>query len=152
MNPNGHVRVVTAIVERHGKYLITRRRLTATLAGPWAFPGCRVKPGESDETTLEREVRDQLGVDVKVGAMKAHRTRYYTGYSVDFVSYETSLASEQHPCALHVADFRWVAPGELDQYPFPAADQPTADLLHGIKGYRAGGTAATTTTGREVEP
>jgi 8-oxo-dGTP diphosphatase len=152
MESNNHIRVITAIIERHGQYLITQRRLAGTLAGLWEFPGGKVEPGESDETTLEREIRERLGVDVKVGPMKAHRTHHYAGYSVDLVSYETTIAPEQNPRVLGVADFRWVAPGELDQYPFPVADQATTDLLLGIKLARAGETSETMTSDGRLEP
>jgi 8-oxo-dGTP diphosphatase len=152
MESNRHIRVITAIIERHGQYLITQRRLAGTLAGLWEFPGGKVEPGESDETTLERELQERLGVDVKVGPIKAHRTHHYTGYSVDLVSYETSIVPEQNPRALRVANFRWVAPGELDQYPFPPADQPTTDLLLGIKPDRAGETVATVISEGGLEP
>jgi 8-oxo-dGTP diphosphatase len=133
MESNRHLRVATAIIERQGRYLITQRRVAGTLAGLWEFPGGKVETGETDETALERAIRERLGVDAKVGRMRAHRTHHYTGYSVDLVTYETGIPPEQNPRALGVADFRWVAPRELDQYPFPPADQPTTDLLLGIK-------------------
>jgi 8-oxo-dGTP diphosphatase len=124
---------VTAIIEQQGRFLITQRRMAGTLAGLWEFPGGKVESGDTDEQTLGRVIRERLGVDVKMGRMRAHRTHHYTGYSVDWVTYETHILSEQDPRALGVADLRWVAPGELDQYPFPPADQPTMDLLLGIK-------------------
>jgi 8-oxo-dGTP diphosphatase len=131
-NPNRNLRVATAIIEQQGRYLITQRHLAGTLAGLWEFPGGKVETGETDETALEREIRERLGVDVKVGCMRAHRTHHFIGYSVDLVTYETSILPEQNPRALGVADFRWVAPGELDQYPFPPADQFSTDVLLGI--------------------
>jgi 8-oxo-dGTP diphosphatase len=136
-----HVRVVTAVVERQGRYLITQR-LSAVLPGLWQFPSGKVEPGEDDETALKREMLERVGVDVNVGQMRAHRTHYYAGYAVDHVLYEASIASNQEPRCLDVADFRWVSAEELEEYPFPPADQATTDVLFGLPRQQAAERAA----------
>src|SRR6266568_4808816 len=57
---NRIVRVVAAVIERDGKYLITQRRDEAVLPGLWEFPGGKVEEGESDAAALHREVADAL--------------------------------------------------------------------------------------------
>src|SRR5688500_19230897 len=81
-SPTPHVRVVAAVIERDGKYLITQRRSTAVLPGLWEFPGGKVEPGESDEHALRRELRERVGVDVEVKGRMAHRLHRYDGYAV----------------------------------------------------------------------
>jgi 8-oxo-dGTP diphosphatase len=124
--------VVAAVIERDGKYLITQRRKTAVLPGLWEFPGGRVEAGENDEAALRREVLERLGVKVVVKGRIASRRHDYEGYSVDLNLYQTELEPGEKPTALRVADFRWVASGEFEKYPFPAADQATTDLLLGL--------------------
>jgi hypothetical protein len=51
---------------------------------------------------------------------------------VDLVLYRASIAPSQEPRAIRVADVRWVAAQELENYAFPPADQATTDLLLGI--------------------
>ena len=60
------IRVVAALVERDGRYLITQRRENAVLPLLWDFPGGRVEEGESDEAALAREVGERLGANVEV--------------------------------------------------------------------------------------
>ena len=43
------VEVVAAVVERNGRYLITRRLEGTHLAGLWEFPGGKILPGEEPE-------------------------------------------------------------------------------------------------------
>jgi 8-oxo-dGTP diphosphatase len=132
-SPTPHVRVVAAVIERDGKYLITQRRSTAVLPGLWEFPGGKVEPGESDEHALRRELRERVGVDVEVKGRMAHRLHRYDGYSVELNLYQTNILAGQEPQALRVNDVRWVASSEFENYPFPAADQATMDLLLGFK-------------------
>ena len=50
------VRVVAAVIERDGRYLITQRRKSVVLPLLWEFPGGRVESGETDSDALRREV------------------------------------------------------------------------------------------------
>ncbi len=127
------IRLVAAVIERDGRYLITQRRSTAVLPGMWEFPGGRVEDGESDEQALSRELHERLGTEVEVKARMAHRIHHYHGYSVDLNLYQTSIQAGQEPQALRVAEVRWVPSNEFENYPFPAADQATTDLLLGFR-------------------
>lgn len=131
--PGRTLRVVAAVINRTGRYLITQRRTSAVLAGLWEFPGGRVEDGETDADALRREVKERVDVDVEVGACIGRRTHDYDGYSVDLALYQANIVGGTEPRAARVADFRWVASDEFEKYPFPAADQATMDLLLGIK-------------------
>ena len=127
------IRLVAAVIERDGHYLITQRRSTAVLPGLLEFPGGRVEEGESDEEALRRELRERLGTEVEVKARMAHRIHHYQGYSVDLNLYQAAIQVGQEPQALRVAQVLWVPSNEFEKYPFPAADQATTDLLLGFR-------------------
>jgi len=127
-----HFRVVAALIERNGRYLITQRRPSVVLAGLWEFPGCRVERGETDESALRRELQARVGVQLDVGIVTATRTHRYLGYHLDLAVYRSAITSDQEPHPIQTADLRWVKPLELENYAFPAADQGTTDLLLGI--------------------
>jgi 8-oxo-dGTP diphosphatase len=127
------IRLVAAVIERDGRYLITQRRATAVLPGLWEFPGGRVEEGESDEDALRREMQERLGVDVVVKLQIAHRIHQYQGYAVDLNLYQAVILNDQEPKLLRVADVRWVPSNDFENYPFPAADQTTTDLLLGFR-------------------
>lgn len=48
--------------------LAARRRSPAALAGRWEFPGGKVEPGEAPQDALHREIREELGVGLTLGA------------------------------------------------------------------------------------
>jgi 8-oxo-dGTP diphosphatase len=104
-----HIRLVAAVIEREGRYLITQRRPQAVLPGLCEFPGGKVESGESDEQALMRELQERVGVDVVVKNRMAQRTHRYEGYSVDLTLYQAQIVPGQDPRPLRVADFRWAA-------------------------------------------
>jgi 8-oxo-dGTP diphosphatase len=120
------IRVVAAVIQHEGKYLITQRRENASLPLLWEFPGGRVEPSETDAQALLREFRERLGAEVEVGKPVAFRRHDYEGYSVELVLYEAKLlTTELEP--KRVKEYRWVAADEVGQYPFPPADRGTMD-------------------------
>ena len=124
------IRVVAAVVERDGRYLITQRRPNAVLPNLWEFPGGRVEEAESDAEALRREVKERLDADVQVGQLISFVSHPYEHYTVDLYLYECKLLTEKlTPKA--VADYRWVTSSEFDQYPFTPADEASMTKLLG---------------------
>jgi 8-oxo-dGTP diphosphatase len=130
------IRVVAAVIQRDGRYLITQRRDEAVLPRLWEFPGGKLEPGEDDEGALEREVEGRLGVRVQIGARMAERHHDYSGYQVTLALYACTLPEGAEPRPLRVRDLRWVTSGEFGAYPFPPADQATMDQLLDLEGQR----------------
>lgn len=59
--------VVAGVLERNGKILICRRRADQPHPLKWEFPGGKLESGESPETALVRELREELGIDSEAG-------------------------------------------------------------------------------------
>ncbi|MGH7269588.1 MAG: (deoxy)nucleoside triphosphate pyrophosphohydrolase [Polyangiaceae bacterium] len=125
------IRVVAAVIERDGRYLITQRRATAVLPMLWEFPGGRVEAGELDAHALKREVRHRLGADVDVGKLISFVSHPYEHYVVDLFLYECVLKSDTLEAkAVHA--YRWVTSTEFDQCSFTPADEASMTKLLGI--------------------
>jgi 8-oxo-dGTP diphosphatase len=127
------IRVVAAVIEREGRYLITQRRAEAVLGNLWEFPGGKVEPGEADEAALARELGERLGVHGSVGRKLGEKHHAYEGYEVEVALYAVTLREASEPSRGRIQDFRWVRSDEFDQYPFPDADQKTMDQLLGFR-------------------
>ena len=124
------IRVVAALVEREGRYLITQRRETATLPLLWDFPGGRVEEGESDEAALAREVGERLGASVEVGQLISFVNHPYENYAVDLYLYECTLLSDQLHCHA-VKNYSWVSSKEMESYSFTPVDEVSMGKLLG---------------------
>ncbi|MBK8169729.1 MAG: (deoxy)nucleoside triphosphate pyrophosphohydrolase [Sandaracinaceae bacterium] len=124
------IRVVAAVMERDGRYLITQRRPNAVLPGMWEFPGGRCEDGETDSEALRREVLERLGAQIEVGQLISFVSHPYDHYTVDLYLYECRLMTENLE-ARAVHDYRWVTSSEFDQYPFTPADEASMTQLLG---------------------
>ena len=125
------IRVVAAVIERDGRYLITQRRASAVLPLLWEFPGGRVETGETDATALKRELSHRLGVTIEPGQMISFVTHPYEKYAVDLYLYECTLVGGE-PRLVNVADFRWVKSAEFERYQFTPADELSMSKLLGM--------------------
>jgi 8-oxo-dGTP diphosphatase len=115
------IRVVAAIVEGNGAFLVTRRLPGTHLAGLWEFPGGKVDEGETDAQALVREIREELDVDTVVGPLELETTHTYPDRAVTLLFYRCSLRGTPRP--LQGQEMRWVARRELATLAFPPADE-----------------------------
>ena len=58
--------VTAAIIIKDNKVLIAQRAPDDKLANKWEFPGGKIKPGETPQECLKREIREELDVDIEV--------------------------------------------------------------------------------------
>lgn len=126
--PLPNVRVVTAEIQRDGRYLINQRKATAVLPLLWEFPGGRVHDGEADAAALQRAVRERIGVEVTVGERLLETVHEYDAWRVTLLVYSCKLGDGE-PFANNVAALAWVYPEEFEDYTFPGADQATIETL-----------------------
>ena len=122
------IRVVAALIERDGCYLVTQRRAEATLPLLWEVPGGRVEPGETDGLALVRELMERLAVEVRVGDLEVAVDHQYEGYRIDLRVYRCDIGGCE-PQLRRVEALRWATADELSELVFPGADQASIDAL-----------------------
>ena len=117
------VRVVAALMVRDGLLFAARRSPERREGGLWELPGGKVEPGESDQAALTRELREELGIEVEVGAFVAEATHAYAHGSVTLVGYRCMLVAGEPVLRDHDAA-RWLAGPEMDTLDWAPADLP----------------------------
>jgi 8-oxo-dGTP diphosphatase len=100
--------------------LVAQRAHPPELAGRWELPGGKVGPGETEPAALARELAEELGIDVEVGArlggdVALAETTTLRAYLV------TQTGGTLHPND-HRA-LRWVAARDLDSLDWVPADR-----------------------------
>jgi 8-oxo-dGTP diphosphatase len=113
--------VTAAVIERDGRFLVTRRQKGVHLEGCWEFPGGKCRDGEGLAACLTRELREELDVAARIGAEIFTTTHDYPGRCVELHFMRCELAGEPRPQLGQ--EMRWVRRAELASLDFPPADE-----------------------------
>ncbi len=122
------VQVAAALVFHGGRLLVTQRPAGSHLAGYWEFPGGKREAGETFKDCLIREIREELGIEIKPGQCLAQVTHSYPEKRVHIRFFLAEWEGGQ-PQAIGCAAWLWVSREELASLVFPAADQKLLDRL-----------------------
>jgi A/G-specific adenine glycosylase len=122
------------VFDRSGRVLIDQRLEQGLLGGMWEFPGGKQEPGEAIADTIARELREELAIEVAVEEELIRLDHTYSHKRLRFIVHLCRhLAGEPQPLASQ--QVRWVEPGDLGAFPFPAANaRIIAALLDLIRG------------------
>jgi 8-oxo-dGTP diphosphatase len=124
---SGAIVVAAAVVERDGRFLLTRRQKGVHLEGLWEFPGGKCEPGEPLDRCLVRELREELAVDAEIREEVFTVVHRYPDRAIELHFLSCRLAGEPSPQLGQ--EMRWVAREELRSLEFPPADRELIDRL-----------------------
>ena len=122
------VEVAAGLIFRNGRLLIAQRPQGSHLEGLWEFPGGKREPGETFKDCLVRELSEELGVVVKVGALLESVQHDYPGKSVRIEFFSCEL-SQGEPRSVEGQALRWVCAEDLSGIQFPEADSALIQRL-----------------------
>src|SRR5690606_23603271 len=103
-----------------------QRSLSSSLPGLWEFPGGKIEPEESPREALEREIREELLLDVEVGEHVETTVHEYPFGEVTLTTFYCELISGEVTLTEHEAVL-WLAPEELHSIEWAPADIPAVD-------------------------
>jgi mutator protein MutT len=128
MGGKPHFQVTAGLLWWDDRVLVTKRPEGKHLAGLWEFPGGKKETGESLKACLKREIKEELGIGVRVGE------HLYTAHH----EYEDCIISLHLFLCIHLEgdlkpldfqEFKWVSPEDLQKYRFPPPDLEMIKLL-----------------------
>ena len=122
--------VACALVDADRRVLIAQRPEGKTLAGLWEFPGGKVEPGERPETTLIRELHEELGITITEPCLAplTFASHAYPDFHL-LMPLFVCRRWEGTPTAQEGQALKWVKPNRLKDYPMPPADVPLISHL-----------------------
>lgn len=122
--------VVAAVIIDRGRVLVTQRPRGSHLAGLWEFPGGKVEDGEDPRAALQREMKEEIGVDADVGDVLDVTFHRYPEKDILLLFFHTFLhPASPPPRTVDVAAIAWRTCNELIDEEFPPADVAILDRV-----------------------
>ena len=125
------LQVVCAILEKEGQILLCRRSPGRREGGLWEFPGGKIEPGESPSEALDRELREELGVECSIGQELCRSRHPYSHGLIELIALQASHLGGEFQLRDHDA-IAWARPSELTLYGLSPADVPIAESLKAL--------------------
>ncbi|MFV0492109.1 MAG: 8-oxo-dGTP diphosphatase MutT [Pseudorhodobacter sp.] len=119
-----------ALIDSEGRILLAQRPEGKSMAGLWEFPGGKVEPGETPETCLIRELKEELGIDTWQSCL-APLTFASHSYPDFHLLMPLFICRKWQgiPEAREGQRLTWVRSNNLRDYPMPPADIPLIPIL-----------------------
>lgn len=121
------IEVVAAILHHNGRYFATQRGY-GEFEGWWEFPGGKIESGETPEQALQREIQEELGVDIVVGEKLCVTEHDYPTFHLTMHCYLCTLADGKIELREHKSAV-WLKPQELDIPNWLQADREVVGIL-----------------------
>ena len=125
--------VTSALIAGGGRILLSQRREDDDQGLLWEFPGGKVEEGEEPRQALERELREELGIEGKAGLIFDANHYTYPQYPVLLLVYHYQI-KQGTPRPLGCRDLRWVTLPEMGELAMPLADEPIRRRLLSSEG------------------
>lgn len=116
------------LVDPAGRILLSRRPVGAHQGGLWEFPGGKLEAGETAESALRRELKEELGITVSAARPLIRVPYDYPDRSVLLEVWRVTRWQSQ-PRGLERQDIDWVAPEQLHKRAMPPADVPIVNAV-----------------------
>ena len=125
--------VAVALLDADNRVLLAQRPEGKHLAGYWEFPGGKVEAGETPEAALIRELKEELGIDIKESCLAplsfvSHSYEKFHLLMPLYVcrTWRGKITQHEHQ------NLAWVAAQRLRDYPVPPADEPLIPVLQDL--------------------
>lgn len=119
-----------ALIDIDGRILLAQRPPGKPMAGLWEFPGGKVHTGETPESALVRELKEELGIDVAESCLGpfVFASHGYPDFHLLMPLY-FCRKWKGTPAPQEGQALKWVRPAALKDYPMPPADAPLIPML-----------------------
>ena len=124
------IKVVAAVIVRNGKIFATQRGY-GEWKDWWEFPGGKIEPGESPEEALQREIREELAIDITIDSYLTTVDYDYPDFHLTMHCYLCHLKDDIQPHLLEHGAARWLGKDNLEEVKWLPADVEVIKALDG---------------------
>jgi 8-oxo-dGTP diphosphatase len=107
---------VGAVIWNGRDEVLLVRRARPPRAGEWSIPGGKIESGETIHDALRREVREETGIEVEIGALAGATDLQENNCHYVLVDFTARHLSGELRAGSDAAEARWVAPRDLNRF------------------------------------
>ena len=116
-----HINVVCAVIVNKGRIFACQRGY-GEWKDWWEFPGGKIEPGESPDEALQREISEELAIDISIDRHLTTVDYDYPDFHLTMHSYLCHLKDDTLPHLLEHEAARWLGKSELEEVKWLPAD------------------------------
>ena len=123
----GSRNVLAAVIERDEHFLVCKRPDHKRHGSLWEFPGGKLEPGESWQQAAQRELKEELDLQVThVGNVILSVACPDSDFIINFVN----VKAEGNPKLIEHTALKWLPLGELLELPLAPSDRSFVEYLN----------------------
>ncbi len=122
------LQVTCAIIVQEHKILCVQRSAQMKLSLKWEFPGGKLEDGEAEEECIVREIKEELGLEIRVTAKLEQVFHDYGSFALTLIPFIAEIVSGTLVLMEH-ADYRWLEVEELMMLDWAEADLPIVEQV-----------------------
>jgi len=115
------IEVVCGVIWKENRIFIARKKPEKSLGGYWEFPGGKVELGENPKHALERELKEEIGMDVLIGDLMGQNVHFYNEITINLIAYKCEFVTATFQLIDH-DEYDFVPPSELVKFNIAPAD------------------------------
>lgn len=120
--------VTAAIIQQKKEILAARRKPAGHMGGYWEFPGGKIESGESPEQCLQRELKEELNIQTKIGSFFGESCYDYGTKEIRLLCYYAEYLGGTFSLRDHDA-IRWLPVHQLLSLRWAPADIALVEKL-----------------------
>ena len=131
---NAAIDVAAGCVRRGNRFLLCQRPQYMNGGGQWEFPGGKLEPGETAAQALERELWEELRIQVRASAQIAETVYAYPAFRIHLMLLTAEIERGEPELTEHT-DLCWVTAEQARELELCPADRILLDQMevpHGI--------------------
>ena len=117
------IQVTCAIITIDGKILAVQRSRIMSLPMKWEFPGGKIEPAETEMECIQREIREELNIEIKVLDRLIPSVYTYPTFTIELIPYTACYVSGELRLKEHNS-YVLLERHELDKLDWAEADIP----------------------------
>ncbi len=122
------VHVVAAII-RDGNRIFATQRGYGDYKDGWEFPGGKIEPGETPQQALNREIKEELDIEIEVGELLTTVEYDYPTFHLCMQCFWAKIRAGDLVLKEHEAA-KWLAAEELDAVAWLPADRSIIRMIY----------------------